>query len=123
MNRRRRRLDARQCDRGHLSLQRDEQCALCGRPMREVGIRPEAVLELVTTVRVNPAGEPFQLGVAMTRAGRARTLCRVEGAVRGHSNDTVVLERRGDTIVARPQRALRARSRVRSANRRGARRY
>jgi len=59
------------------------------------------VLELVTTVRVNPTGEPYQLGIAVTRAGRARTICRVEGPVRAVGHDPVVLERRGDMIIAR----------------------
>jgi uncharacterized OB-fold protein len=121
--RRTRRLDARRCAAGHVSMHRDELCSQCGRVMRTISIGSEAVLELVTTVRVNPAGEAFQLGVAVTRAGRVRTLCRVEGTMRGHGNDAVILERRGDTIVARPRRVVRARSRVRSANRRGARRY
>jgi len=120
---RRQQLDARRCAEGHLSVQLDERCVVCGRAMRAMRIRSEAVLELVTTVRVNPSGEPFQLGVAVTRAGRVRTLCRIEGSVRGHGNDAVVLERRGDMIVARPWRAVRARSRARSANQRGARRY
>lgn len=118
-----RQLDARRCAHGHLSVQLDERCTVCGRAMRSLRIRSEAVLELVTTVRVNPSGEPFQLGVAVTRAGRVRTLCRIEGSVRGHGNDAVVLERRGDMIVARPRRSLSYRSRVPAANRRYGRRY
>lgn len=98
------RLEARRCARGHVGLHSDPACAVCGEPASPVRILPDAVLELVTTVRVNPTGEPFQLGVAVTRAGRARTLCRVEGAVRGLGNDAVVLERRGDVLIARPLR-------------------
>ena len=102
---RRPRLEARCCARGHLTLQPDPACTVCGERMRSVCIRPEATLELVTTVRVNPTGQPYQLGVAITRAGRARTLCRVEGRVRGLGNDAVVLERRGDVLIARPGRS------------------
>jgi hypothetical protein len=120
---RRNRLTARRCRGGHLSVQLDERCRVCGEPMRDVAIRPDAVLELVTTVRVNPTGEPFQLGVAVTRAGRVRTICRVEGAVRGLGNDVVVLERRGDVVVARRARAITPRSRARFASRRYARKY
>jgi hypothetical protein len=63
-----------------------------------------AVLTLVTTVRVNPSGAPFRLGVAVTRSGRARVLCRVAGDVRGNGRDRVVLEERDGIVVARPAR-------------------
>lgn len=116
-------IEARRCRSGHVSLQADPACALCGERMQPVRIRADAVLELVTVVRVNPSGQPYQLGVAVTHAGRARTLCRVEGMVRGAGNDAVVLEQRGDMIVARPRRRLRERSRAGVATRRGARRY
>jgi uncharacterized OB-fold protein len=102
---RRQRLDARRCIRGHLSLEGDPACPQCGERVHAVQIQPDATLELVTTVRVNPTGRPYQLGVAVTRAGRARTLCRVEGAVRGLGNDAVILERRGDVLIARPRRS------------------
>ncbi len=118
-----RRIDARRCQSGHVSLQPDPVCVRCGERMYPASIRANAVLELVTVVRVNPTGEPYQLGVAVTLAGHARTLCRVEGMVRGAGNDAVVLERRGDMIVARPRRQIRARSRAGGATRRGARRY
>ncbi|HET6350378.1 MAG TPA: hypothetical protein VFH88_14980, partial [Candidatus Krumholzibacteria bacterium] len=75
-----------------------------GEPTRTVRIRADAVLELATTVHVNPTGRPFRLGVAVTRSGHARTLCHVEGAMRGLGNDSVVLERRGDILVARRRR-------------------
>jgi hypothetical protein len=68
--------------------------------MQEFRIAPDAVLELVTTVHVNPSGAPYQLGIAVTRAGRVRTICRVQGAVRGLGNDRVLLERHGGMIVA-----------------------
>ena len=96
----RRRLQAWKCANGHLTLQRDPVCATCGASVCELYIAPEATLELVTTVRVNPTGEPYRLGIAITRAGHARTICRVEGSVRALGHDPVVLERRGDMIVA-----------------------
>lgn len=119
---RRRSLAARRCARGHVSLHADAACAACGSPMRDVRIRGEAVLELVTVVRINPTGRPYQLGVAITRAGHVRTICRVEGAVRGLGNDAVMLERRDGIIVARARRRLRARNRAGAASRPGARR-
>ncbi len=67
----------------------------------------EAVLVLVTTVRVNPSGAPFQLGVAVTRGDRARVLCRVDGAVRGLGYDRVRLSERDGVVVARPARVKR----------------
>jgi hypothetical protein len=97
---RRQRLSAWGCARGHITLQHDSACAACGASLGAMHIAPDAVLELVTTVRVNPTGVPYQLGIAITRAGRARTICRVEGAVRALGHDRVVLERRGDMIVA-----------------------
>jgi len=66
-----------------------------------MAIPARAVLELITTVRINPAGEAYRLGIAVTHAGRARTICRVEGHVRGLGHDRVLLERRGDVIIAR----------------------
>lgn len=101
---RRRKLVAWRCSHGHISLQHDRACATCGASLEELAIAPEAVLELVTTVRVNPSGEPFQLGIAVTRSGRARTICRVEGAVRAVGHDAVTLERRGNLIIARGRR-------------------
>lgn len=70
--------------------------------MRRTRISPAARLLVVTTVHAAPGGA-FDLGVAVTRSG-ARTLCRVEGAVRRTGHDAVVLERRGHEIVARPRR-------------------
>ncbi|HKW13750.1 MAG TPA: hypothetical protein VJS69_04605 [Candidatus Krumholzibacteria bacterium] len=96
----RRSLKAWNCTNGHLTLQHDPVCATCGASVRELNIAPEATLELVTTVHVNPTGQPYRLGIAVTRAGRARTICRVEGAVRALGHDRVLLERRGDMIVA-----------------------
>jgi len=100
----RRRLQAWTCTRGHTTLQHDNVCTSCGAPLRDFLMSADAILELVTTVRVNPSGEPFQLGIAVTRAGHTRTICRVEGNVRALGHDRVVLERRGDMIIARGRR-------------------
>lgn len=66
-----------------------------------------ATLVLVTTVRVNPSGVPFQLGVAILQSGRSRVLCRVEGAVRGSGYDRVMIEEKNGVLVARRARARR----------------
>jgi hypothetical protein len=63
-----------------------------------------ARLVLVTTVRVNPSGAPFRLGVAVARRGRERVICVVEGALRGLGYDRVLLEERDGIIVARRRR-------------------
>ena len=100
----RRRLQAWSGVNGHRTLQKDPACTICGAPLHEFLMVSDAVLELVTTVRVSSSGEPFQLGIAVTRAGRVRTICRVEGSVRALGLDSVVLERRGDMIVAHGRR-------------------
>lgn len=67
----------------------------------------EATLVLVTTVRVNPTGAPFRLGIAILRSGRSRVLCRVEGSVRGSGYDRVMIEEKNGVTVARPARTRR----------------
>jgi hypothetical protein len=74
-------------------------------------VRADATLVLVTTVRVNPFGAPFRLGLVVTRCGRARVLCRIDGAVRGSGHDHVVLEERDGVFYARAA-GLTARSRA-----------
>ena len=64
----------------------------------------EAVLVFVTTVRVNPSGVPYRLGLAIARSGRTRLLCRVEGEVRESGRDRVWLEECHGIVVARPLR-------------------
>ena len=75
--------------------------------MTRVGTGKPAILVLVTTVRVNPFGAPFRLGVAVMRAGKTRVLCRVEGRVRGNGNDRVILEERNGVVTARRARGRR----------------
>jgi uncharacterized OB-fold protein len=99
------RLDGWRCPRGHVYLHAHETCPECGLRLRATRIAPRATLILVTYVRVSPSAEPFRLGLAVTRCGRARTLCRVEGCVRGNGRDAVLLHRRGETIIARAARS------------------
>jgi uncharacterized OB-fold protein len=115
----RRRIDAWRCDGGHVDLHAGAACAACGRRVRPVTIPCEARLVATTVVRINPSGRPFVLGVAVTRCGRARTLCRVEGALRNNGRDAVRLRDEGGVIVAV---AIRGRSRARSATRADSRR-
>lgn len=103
-------IDAWRCERGHVHLHESAACAECGGAVRCARISSRARLIAVTTVRVNPTGNPFRLGMAVTRDGRARTLCIVEGDVRGSGCDAVRLELDGERIVARPWRGSRARA-------------
>lgn len=95
------RLAAFACARGHVYLHAQDTCPQCGGPLRHRWIPPVATLTLDTTVRVTPRGDPFVLGIAVTHCGRARTLCRVDGSIRGHGYDLVILEKDGDVFVAR----------------------
>jgi hypothetical protein len=125
---RRARLNAFACARGHAYLHAHDACPQCGDRLRTLSIPPEAILTLETTVRVTPDGVPFALGIAVTRCGRARTLCRLEGPGRRRGYDRVVLEKEGDEFVARTDarartvRAVRGRSRGPRPIRRAARR-
>jgi uncharacterized OB-fold protein len=103
------RLEAWCCPRGHVYLHAHGACPDCGAALRPTRLSPHATLLLATTVRVSPSAAPFQLGLAITVCGRARTLCHVEGRVRGSGSDAVILERRNDTLVARPARTTRSR--------------
>jgi hypothetical protein len=104
------------CQRGHVHAHAplDAACRVCGGKVQNTRLRADATLVLVTTVRVNPFGAPFRLGLAVTRCGRARVLCRIEGAVRGSGHDRVVLEERDGVFyaVAARGRGVRARSRA-----------
>lgn len=95
------------CARGHVHAQAGAGCPECDAPTRPTRLAGAATLVLVTTVRINPSGAPFRLGVAVTRSGHARVLCRVEGAVRGLGRDRVQLEERDGVVVARAARVRR----------------
>jgi hypothetical protein len=114
--RRRISVTATRCERGHVHAhpQHDSSCDACGARTRATRVLADATLVLVTTVRVNPFGAPFRLGLAVTKCGRARVLCRIEGAVRGSGHDRVRLEARAGVFyaVAVRGRGLTGRSRA-----------
>lgn len=106
-----RRIDALAC-RGHCGgvyLYDHGSCPRCGGVLSPVRIPAGAVLVSHTTVRVNPTGEPYRIGVAVTPAG-ASTLCVVEGAVRGTGHDRVRLVKRNGRFHALAARARVTRS-------------
>jgi hypothetical protein len=106
---------ATRCERGHVHAQQlDSVCGVCGARTQATRLCADATLVLVTTVRVNPFGAPFRLGLAVTRYGRARVLCRVDGAVRGSGHDRVVLEAREGVFYAVSERARRLTARSRA---------
>lgn len=99
-------LPALRCACGAVYLYPHDTCPRCGGALVPVRVRSEARLVSHTTVRVNPTGVPYRLGVAVTHSG-ASTLCVVEGAVRGNGRDRVQLVLRDGRY-----HALGARSRV-----------
>lgn len=101
------RLCGSRCERGHVHAPQSSVCPECGARATPTRLSHDATLVLVTTVRVNPSGDPFRLGVAVTRCGRARVLCRVEGVVRGSGRDRVTLEENDGVVAARGRRTRR----------------
>ena len=87
------------CTRGHVFLHVHAECPECTATLAPTRVGAAAKLVACTTVRVTPSGEPFRLGVAVTREG-ARTLCVVEGRVRGGGYDRIVLVRAGERYLA-----------------------
>jgi hypothetical protein len=65
----------------------------------DVREHPRATLISQTTVRVNPGGNPFRLGLAQTGCG-ARTLCIILAGVSHDENEPVMLQRKGDLYYA-----------------------
>jgi uncharacterized OB-fold protein len=92
-------LDGWRCARGHAFLHAHTTCPECEAPLLPTRVGATARLLACTTVRITPSGEPFRLGVAVTREG-ARTLCVVEGKVRGSGYDRVVLVQAGRRYLA-----------------------
>ncbi|MDH4035879.1 MAG: hypothetical protein OEX18_01745 [Candidatus Krumholzibacteria bacterium] len=115
------RLVAWRCPRGHVQLHGAPACPACGERLRPARLSPDARLIATTTVRVNPQGRPFVLGIAVTRCGRARTLCVVRTRIRGNGRDAVRLCNEDGVVVARAAR-VKARSPGQSARRGGSRR-
>jgi len=98
------RIDALACACGALVLHARPECPACEGRLFPARVAARATLVASTVVRVNPTGTPYRLGVARV-AGGARTLCVVEGAVRGNGRDRVRLERRDGRVYARAARA------------------
>lgn len=103
------RINALRCPRGRLYLYAHDICPCCGGRLTPVRIPSRARLVAHTTVRVNPSGVPYRLGVAVTASGAA-TLCVVEGEIRGNGRDRVTLVERGGRFHARGARARVSRS-------------
>lgn len=103
-------IEARRCiGCGALYIHDHEKCPACRAPLCSVRIGAGAVLVSHTTVRVNPTGRPYRIGVAVAAAG-ASTLCVVEGAVRGNGRDRVRLVYRDGRYHALAARARVTRS-------------
>lgn len=94
-----RRVTAYHCPQGRVFLHRHESCPHCRGRLSEFPVRSTAVLVSHTTVHVNPTGHPIRLGVAQVRPG-LRTLCVVQGEIRGNGRDRITLVRRDGRFVA-----------------------
>jgi hypothetical protein len=97
-------LAAWRCSRGHVHLHGADSCPDCGGRLQAARVSADARIIATTTVRVNPTGRPFVLGLAVTRCGRARTLCVVEAGIRGNGHDPVWLLNEAGLMVARAPR-------------------
>ena len=84
------------CPNGHAFFVTDDACPKCGEPLETTTAEPIARLISHTTVRVNPTGRPFVLGIAEIDNG-AKTLCIVEGEL----SDLVVLRKHDGLYHAR----------------------
>lgn len=80
------------CAGGHEFFHAYDHCPDCGAPLDRADIDDTAELVVETTVRVNPGGLPFRLGVARVFSG-ARTLCIIEEDAPTGSGATVRLRR------------------------------
>ena len=87
------------CGSKHAFFRRYSECPLCGASTSGVREHPRATLISQTTVRMNPGGDPFRLGLAQTDYG-ARTLCIIETGVSHDENETVMLRRKGELYYA-----------------------
>jgi len=87
------------CPSGHAYFIRHAHCPECRLELAESRQPSTAVIVSQTTVRVNPAGPPFRLGVAKVESG-AKTLCVIDETVPDGDLVSVTLERRGDLYHA-----------------------
>lgn len=86
------------CANRHSFFENHDACPACAKPLEASTADPHARLISHTTVRVNPTGEAFVLGVAEI-AGGAKTLCIVEDGI----DERVVLYERHRLYYARPR--------------------
>jgi uncharacterized OB-fold protein len=87
------------CPSGHAYFVKHARCPECDLELAESRQPPAAVIVSQTTVRVNPTGAPFRLGVAEVQSG-AKTLCVIRETVPEGDLVSVTLERRGDLYHA-----------------------
>jgi uncharacterized OB-fold protein len=99
MDTRTRNITAYRCPLGCLFLYRHQRCPNCSGLLLDVRLPGDAVLLTHTTVHVTPTGQPVRLGIAEVRRG-LRTLCIVEGGVRGNGRDRVQLVVRDGRYIA-----------------------
>jgi len=78
----------RSCACGARFAHRDDACPQCGRQLCPARVRSVGRLLCETTVRVNPTGHPFRLGLVRLAKG-VTALCIVSGLTRGSGYDRV----------------------------------
>ncbi|MFQ5512170.1 MAG: hypothetical protein ACE5EO_10005 [Candidatus Krumholzibacteriia bacterium] len=83
-------LDLYRCGAGHAFFSRHATCPVCTRAVAPFTDSARATLVGQTTVRVNPGGEPFRLGLAAVACG-AQTLCIIDAAVGDGDGQHVML--------------------------------
>jgi uncharacterized OB-fold protein len=86
------------CRNAHEFFHAYDSCPSCGGSLEAVRSGARAVLLTATTVRVNPSGEPFRLGLVRLESG-AGTLCIV-GDERLRPGDHVTLSRQDSVYHA-----------------------
>ncbi|UCG52264.1 MAG: hypothetical protein JSW58_01535 [Candidatus Latescibacterota bacterium] len=89
-----------QCPTGHAFFYPHDVCPLCGTSLRETKSSPDAWLVSSTTVRVNPTGAPYLLGLAQVENG-AKTLCIIDEPI-GDETPVVIYVKDG-LYHARPR--------------------
>lgn len=91
------RIPLHRCANGHEYFYRHARCPACDAPLEEGVVDGAAILAGYTTVRVNPSGKPFRLGLARIASGAA-TLCLIDDDA--GVGDAVTLRVTGDVFHA-----------------------
>jgi uncharacterized OB-fold protein len=97
-------LTIRRCENSHAFFYSHPTCPYCGGAVRPADVPPLARLVSRTTVRVNPNGTPFGLGLARLPCG-AQTLCILAESSDMAVGSEVIVSRRGDLYFAEPDGA------------------